>query len=287
MSQHIWQFLAAWTLDPILSPLIIVTAVTYLAAAAAVSRRNPDQPWPWQKTANFLSGLGVCWLALLGPIGSWDDVFFWSHMVEHIMLTMLVAPLLLLGSPVLLILRVSSPAVRRRCIVPILRSRAVRVLTNPVVGWVLFAAILLGVHFTPFYEFAITHPNVHNYVEHPLFLFGAMIFYYPLLDGNPQPRHVPHWARVASLGLMMVPEAMTGFFIYAANHVLYPYYATVVRPFGPGPLADQQLGGAIMWGGSMVLDAAWVTFAAIEWLRAEQVKTVRLDASMAREAVIT
>jgi putative copper resistance protein D len=282
---HIWQFLGTWTFDPYLGTGIIVAAVAYLAAATAVSQRDPGRPWPWQKTASFLSGLGVCWLALLGPIGAWDDVFFWSHMVEHIMLTMLVAPLLLLGSPVLLLLRVSSPAVRRRWLVRVLRGRAVRVLTNPVVGWALFAAILLGVHFSPFYEYALTHPPVHNYVEHPLFLFGAMVFYYPLLDGNPQPRQVPHWARVVSLGLMMAPEAMTGFFIYASSHVLYPYYLTVARPFGPTPLTGQQLGGALMWGGSMVLDAGWVMFAVVGWLRAEQAKTARLDARMAREAV--
>jgi putative copper resistance protein D len=282
---HAWQFLEAWTFDPYLATGIVVAAVAYLAAATTVTNRDPARPWPWRKTASFLGGLAVAWIALLGPIGSWDDVFFWSHMAEHILLTMLVAPLLVLGSPVLLILRAVRPAARRRWLVPVLRSRTVRGLTNPVLTWVLFAGILLGVHFSPLYEYALTHPAVHNYVEHPLFLIGALLFYYPLLDGNPQPRQVAHWMRVASLAAMMVPEAMTGFFIYASNHVLYPYYATVARPFGPNPLTDQQLGGALMWGGSMAIDAGWMMFAVVAWLRAEQAKTARLDARMAREAV--
>lgn len=282
---HIGRLLETWTFDPVLGTGILVAAVAYLAAATTVSRRDRGRPWPRRKTAGFLAGLAVAWISLLGPIGSEDGVFFWAHMSEHILLTMVVAPLLLLGSPVLLILRVTRPAARRRWVVPVLRSRAVRVLTDPVLTWVLFAGVLMGTHFSPFYEYALVHPAVHEYVEHPLFLGAALLYYYPLLDGNPQPRQARHWARVASLAAMMAPEAMTGFFIYASHSVLYPYYATVARPFGPGPLGDQQLGGGLMWGGSMVIDTAWMMLAVVGWLRAEQAKTTRLDARRARATV--
>lgn len=280
-----WQILGAWTFDPVLGTGIIVAAAAYLEAVTLVARRDPGRPWPRRKTASFLSGLAACWLALLGPAGSLDDTFFWAHMSEHILLTMAAAPLLLLGSPVLLILRVTPAARRRRWEVPVLRSRAVRVLTDPALTWVLFAGVLAGTHFSPFYEYSLTHPAVHDYAEHPLFLGAALLYYYPLLGGNPQPRRTPHWLRVASLAAMMVPEAMTGFFLFAARHVLYPYYATVARPFGPGPLADQQLGGSIMWGGSMVIDALWMTLAVLWWLRAESAKTERAEARAARSAV--
>ncbi len=69
------------------------------------------------------------------------------------------------------------------------------------------------------------------------------LFYYPLLPGNSGPRRVaPAW-RALSLFPMMIPETMTGFFLYASNYLLYPFYPTVSRPFGPGPLSDQQLAG--------------------------------------------
>lgn len=281
----VWQVLGAWTFDPVLGTGLIVVAAAYLEAVILVGRRDPARPWPWRKTASFLSGLAVCWLALLGPAGAWDDVFFWAHMSEHILLTMAAAPLLILGSPVLLILRVTPAAKRRRWVVPVLRGRAVRVLTDPVLTWVLFTGVLVGIHFSPFYEYSLTHPAVHTYVEHPLFLGAALLYYYPLLGGNPQPRRVQHWMRVASLAAMMVPEAMTGFFLFASRHVLYPYYATVARPFGPGALPDQQLGGSIMWGGSMVIDALWMTLAVVWWLRAESAKTERAEARAARDAV--
>src|SRR6202035_95018 len=111
---------------------IIVTAAAYVAAGVTVSRRNPGRPWPAGRTASFLGALLLAWIVILGPVGAWDDTFFWSHMLQHIALTMIIAPLLLIGRPVLLLLRVASPEARRRVLVPVLRSRTVRVLTDPV-----------------------------------------------------------------------------------------------------------------------------------------------------------
>jgi putative copper resistance protein D len=198
-------------------------------------------------------------------------------MVQHIVLMMLAAPLLLLGSPVLLILRVSSRGFRRRYVVPVLRSHAVAWLTHPVVSWLLFAGVLTGTHFSPFFNYALRHPLVHDYVEHPLYLGVALLFYYPLLAGNPAPVRLSPAGRSISLFLMMAPETMTGFFIYASRYLLYPYYGTVPRSFGPNPLTDQQLAGSLMWAGSMLIDSVWVTIAVVEWLRSEERRSHRID----------
>jgi putative membrane protein len=280
-----WQFLGTWTFEPFPGFAIIVTAAAYVAAAVTVSRRNPGRPWPAARTASFLGALLLAWIVILGPIGAWDDTFFWSHMLQHIALMMIIAPLLLIGRPVLLLLRVASPEARRRVIVPVLRSRAVRVLTDPVLTWVLFAGTLIGTHFSPFYNYSLYHPAVHDYVEHPLYLGVALLYYYPLLDGNAGQHRTPHWGRVVSLGLMMGPESLTGFFIYAQHHVLYPWYAAVARPWGPSPLADQQIGGGMMWAGGMLIDTGWLVIAVAAWLSAEQVKTRRIDAQLARQKV--
>jgi putative copper resistance protein D len=85
---------------------------------------------------------------------------------------------------------------------------------------------------------------------------------------------------------MMVPEAMSGFFIYASAYVRYPYYLTVHRPFGPGPLKDQQLGGALMWAGSMIVDSVWVAMAVHEWLRSEERRAHRLDLQTLAESTL-
>ena len=274
-------FLGTWTVAPVPAICLVGSAVLYLWGVRRLGSvgRAPTgaRVWPRRATASFLIGLALVWLVVLGPVGAFDDTFFWAHMVQHVVLMMLAAPLLLLGSPVLLALRVASRQTRHDLLVPVLRSRVVVTLTHPVVSWVLFAAVLVGTHFSPFFEYALRHPLVHDFVEHPLYLGVALLFYYPLLPGNPSPQRLaPAW-RSLSLFLMMIPETMTGFFIYASNYLLYPFYGGVHRPFGPAPLADQQLAGALMWSGSMLIDSVWVTVAVLEWLKSEERRAHRID----------
>ncbi|MEP7369927.1 MAG: cytochrome c oxidase assembly protein [Dermatophilaceae bacterium] len=277
------SFLGAWAFDPALAISLGLVVALYAWAAHSVTRRNPMTPWPALKSMSFLSGIALLWVVLQGPTGVFDDTFFWAHMVQHIVLVMVCAPLLLLGAPVLLTLRASSPEVRRRWLVPLLRSRLADALTNPVVTWLALVLVIVGTHFTPFYELALENPLVHRYVEHPLYLGAALLYFYPLLPGSLATRRVSPAGRVLSLFLMMVPETMTGFFIYASPTVMYPFYALVDRPFGPAALADQQLGGALMWSGSMLIDAGWVTLAALAWLRSEEARGRRLNTVIARE----
>ena len=277
------SFLSAWTLDPALAISLVTVSALYAWAARTVSTRHPETPWPGRKCASFQSGVVLLWVILQGPTGVFDETFFWAHVVQHIVMVMVCAPLLLLGAPVLLILRMSSPELRRRWLVPLLRSRLADALANPVAIWLVLVLVIVGTHFSPFYELALEHSNLHRYVEHPLYLGAALLYFYPLLPGNLATRKVAPAGRVLSLFSIMVPEAMTGFFIYASPYVMYPFYARVSRPFGPGALADQQLGGALMWAGSMLINAGWVALAAHAWLRSEEAKGRRVDAVLARE----
>lgn len=283
----VWSFLGSWTFDPVLSAAIVLASGAYVYAAHRVGRRTPEHPWPRLRTTSFLVAMAIAWIVLLGPVGAYDDTFFWAHMVQHLGLMMLVAPLILLGSPVLLILRVSTPGARRRWIVPILRSRVAFALTNPIFGWVVFAGTLVATHFSPFFEFCLEHPLVHDYVEHPIYLCAGLIYYYPLLPGNPGPRRISYAVRTFSLFSMMFPETMTGFFIYATSYLMYPYYATVARPFGPPPVRDQQWGGALMWSVSMLIDAIWVTIAAKHWLQNERRVARQIDLETMRDMALT
>jgi cytochrome c oxidase assembly factor CtaG len=283
---RVLTILGTWTFDPVLGFGLIACACAYLQGLRILTRRGQSPGWPRRYTVCFLGGLALTWFVLLGPIGAYDDIFFWAHMTQHLAIMMVAAPLLVLGAPVLLLLRVSSRQFRRRRLVPILRSRAVAAVTHPVVGWLVFAGVLVGTHFSPFYDFALQHPLVHRYVEHPLYLGAALVYYYPLLSPTPAPRRVHYWLRVVSLSLMMVPEAMSGFFIYASSYLLYPYYGSVSRPFGPGPLEDQQFGGALMWAGSMIIDSIWVAIAVHEWLRSEERLAHQIDLATLAQATL-
>ncbi len=277
------EVLGSWNAEPVPIGAALLVTAGYLWAVRRVRLRRPATPWPHRRTACFLAGVALLLLALVGPVGAYDDVFFWAHMVQHILIMMVAAPLLLFGAPVLLVLEVASAPTRRRWLVPVLRSRAVRVLTHPVLTWLLFAATLIGVHFTPFFNYALTHDAVHTYVEHPLYLGVALLYFYPLVGANPVPHGPSPLVKAVSLVLQMAPESLTGFFLYTASGVLYPAYATVSRPFGPAPLADQQWGGGLMWCSGMVINAVWITFAVQAWLRAEARATRRIDREIAAE----
>jgi len=278
------RILSTWDFEPLPAVGILVALGLYLWGVMLVGVKPPGRRWPVGRTVSFLSALALLWIAVMGPIGAYDDTFFWAHMTQHLMMMMVVAPLLVIGAPVLLLLQASSRATRKRWIVPVLRSRAMWIITNPVLTWLLFAGVLLGTHFSPLYNYATVHPMVHQFVEHPLYLGVALLYYYPLVGANPNPHGLPSLGKAVSLLLQMVPETMTGFFIFSAGYVLYPAYATVYRPFGPAPLPDQQLGGALMWGVGMVIDAVWIAIAVRGWLREEERKARRIDQEIARSA---
>ncbi len=272
-----WSLLGTWELAPLPWLGCVAAGVLYLAAARAVTRRTPTQPWPLAMTWCWVAGTAVTLVALVGPPGAWDDVYFYAHMTQHLLLASVAAPLMVLGDPVLLVARFAEPGWRRHHLVPVLRSGTIRVLTHPLVGWVSFVGVLGVTHLPPVYDYALEHPGVHDFVEHPLYLASGMLYFYPVLVSTAG-RHVRHWVRIASLFTVMVPMAFLGFFIFALPHVGYPFYAHTDRPFPPGPLADQRAAGIVMWSGAMVVGVAWLVLAARNWLVDEERRTAREDA---------
>jgi len=224
-------------------------------------------------------------IAYLGPLSAWSHTFFWVHMTQHLIVMMAAAPLLVLGAPVNLAFRAASPSTRRHLIVPILRSRTVRILTNPVLTWVLFASVLMGTHFTGFYDWALTNHDAGMFIEQPLFLVVALLYYYPILGSNLQAQRPAPATRLISMALMMLPEGLVGAVIYFAPVVLYPSFGSD-RPFGPNPLEDQQLAGALMWALVMIVDSAWMMVVAAEWFTSEERRSRREDASLAAEEAL-
>src|SRR4029078_2593776 len=131
------HILTAWTLQPQLLIPLLAFALLYAMGVRLVNRRYPRSPWSRGRIAWFVAGLALMALALMSPIDVYAEVFLWVHMVQHLLLLSLVPPLLLLGAPVTLLLRASSAATRRRRILPILRSGPVKVISNPIVAWML------------------------------------------------------------------------------------------------------------------------------------------------------
>jgi putative copper resistance protein D len=235
----------------------------------------------WRAWSWYL-GLLVVFLALESPIGTYDTTLFSVHMVQHLLLMLVAAPLLVIAAPITLLLRVSSGEVRRSWILPVLHSWPVRVVGHPIVAWVVFAAVMYASHFSGLFNAALEDEGWH-FVEHALFIGAALLFWWPVVGADPSPSRLPHPARVGYLFLGMPWSSFLGLAIFSAPAVLYSHYETVVRTWGPPPLADQQLAGGIMWVGGDAAFLVAMLLAVWIWLRAEEREGRRVDAKLDRE----
>ena len=261
---------------------VILMALVYWQARSMVNRRHPANPVPRWRLWSWLAGLGAIILALASPIEFYDTTLFSVHMVQHLLLSFVAAPLLVLAAPITLLLRVASPAARRRWILPVLNSRVVGVIAQPLVAWGLFAAVMWFTHFSPLFDAALEDFTLHR-LEHALFLVSALLFWWPVIGADPSPHRIGYGGRVLYLAVGMPLSSFLGLVIFSAPTVLYPHYATLERSWGPTPLQDQQWAGGIMWAGG---DAAFVVallLTVAAWMRHEERKAVREDKRLARQ----
>jgi putative copper resistance protein D len=273
--------LLAWRLDPIPIIGVVLAAAGYLWAVRHVATRHPqNRPRGW-RTAAFLAGLAAILLALVSPIEAYEGQLFSVHMVQHMLLELVAAPLLLLGAPTTLALRAASASWRRR-LLWLLHSPLVALLTFPLLTWILFAAVNWGWHFSTLYDQALENEALH-YFEHATFLVAALLFWWPVVGADPGRWRLPYPVRLFYLFLAMPQNSFLGVALMSAGGVLYPHYASNLRDWGPSVMADQGLGGILMWvfGDIVFLVAMGGVVAA--WVRYEDRRTARLDARLDAE----
>ena len=235
---HWPEVLARWHLEPAAVALVLAALLAYLRGRR---RLAPQGRWD-RRDAAFLGGLGTVLVSLVSPVGTYAEALLSVHMVQHLLLVLIAAPLLVGSRPVERMLgvpRALPPADGAEH-----RRGLARTLSHPVVAWVVFAATGWAVHFSPLFDLALRHPPLHG-LEHALFLASALLFWAPVL-GRPE-RRLSHPLRVAYLALAMPQNTFLALAISSAGSALYETYARLARSWGPSPLADQRQAGGIMW----------------------------------------
>ena len=278
------SLLLGWTFEPLPTLGMVVAVGWWLWAVRRVDAAHPANPVPRRRTAAFLAGMTALAFALLSGIGLYDTALFSVHMVQHVLLMLVAAPLLALAAPITLILRVSSPETRRRWVLPVLHSRVMRFLAHPVTAWLMFAVMMWAVHFSPLFNASLEDPLLHD-LEHAIFLTGALLFWWPAVALDPAPYRMSHPVRIGYLFTQMTQNTFLAFVILNATEVLYPHYATIVRPWGMAALDDQRLAAGIMWiaGDAIFLTAIFAVFWG--WMRSEARSEARNDRRADEELV--
>jgi cytochrome c oxidase assembly factor CtaG len=241
-----WQaVVTVWQFAPIVTGIVVIFAALYLWGVVRVARRHPARPWPAWRTGMFLGGLAVVVLATESGIGSYDDVLFWDHMVQHLMLLMVAPPLLIFGRPVTLLLHASRNPVHtwgKRAV----RSRVATFLTWPVFGCAAYAVAVLAAHLTGLANLVETNDVVHN-AEHALFLVIGYLFFLPILGREPIRWRLSYPVRFIILVLIMPVDTFTGLMLGYAS-AGSPGAPVGPRPaWAPAALSDLHAGGALMW----------------------------------------
>jgi len=230
--------LTQWTVHPSTVAGIVALAALYLWAARAAGRRVPGTgPGTAQRT-RFALGLVVMFVSLNGPLHDLSDTYLFSgHMVQHLLLTLLMPPLLLSG--------VTGEMLRPLLRAPVVAAIARR-LTTAGASFLIFNVAIAAWHLPPIYNSAMSSHGVHI-GQHLMFMAVAVLMWWPFLSPLPELPRLAYPGQMLYCFLMSIPMSIVAIYIAMADRLLYPSYASAPRIWGISPLEDQQIGGLIMW----------------------------------------
>lgn len=257
------------------------TALTLVAFAlhlrgerrAAVLTGRPRDRTARARALTFYAGLVVVLVALQSPIDSLSDKLFWAHMVQHLLLLVVAAPLIVLGRPWMSIWRplplrlrraVARAAVRSAWLAPL---RALfGALATPAGAWLAFNANMVIWHMPGPYDLTLRNIDAHV-CEHSLFLGLGILFWAQVWALPPARSSLGLLARVGYVASAMIPNIGLSMFLAFAQHALYqPYEVLRHRPGGITALADQQIGAGIMWAAGDIPYGIAIAVLAHRWL---------------------
>ena len=241
--------LESWSFPVSVTVCLALVALVYLRGWFRL-RNAPASSIPGWCLVAFIGGLLCVWLAVGSPLVALDDELLSIHMVQHLLLMAVAAPLVLLGVPNLPFLHGLPQSFVRGGLGPILRWRAARKLghtiTHPVLCWVAGTAAVIVWHVPAAFELALRSDSLHK-AEHATFLAAGILFWWPVVQPWPSVARWHRWAIPLYLFFATLPCDALSAFLTFCGRVVYPSYLHTPRLFAVSPLADQECAGALMW----------------------------------------
>ena len=256
--------LGVWSTEP---SVYVGTGALISVYLFGMRRLNQDQPGDWGdqrwRVSAFLGGMFVILLSLVSPLHDLSDRYLFSaHMVQHLLLTMVAPPLLLLGTP--------GDLLR-----PVLRSWLVRelldILARPLPAFFFFNVVFSASHLPSFYELTLRDHPVHI-LEHWVFIAAGVLTWWPIFSPLEEYPRLPYPLPLLYLFFQTISGFAVGSLITLSSEPLYPFYAAAARVTGLSAIADQQLGGLIMWVGANTYILFVLTTLFFIWATAEERK---------------
>ena len=222
------------------------------------SRTEPRQ------VATFTLGVLVIFLSLLSPLHVLSDRYLFSaHMLQHVLLTLVAPPLLIIGTPHWLI----SPLLRPNAV-----FKLARLATHPVVAFALFNITFALWHFPALYNVSVTNHAVHI-VEHLLFMATAVLMWWPIASTMPELPRLSYPLQMMYLFLLSIAQLIVFAPVTFSTEPLYQWYVDAPQVWSLSPVADQQIGAIIMKIGGGLIFITLTIVAFFRWYGREEERT--------------
>jgi len=237
----------------------------------------------------FYAGLLAIVAAIATPIEALSKQLLWTHMIQHVLLLSVAAPLIVLGAPWMSLWRPLPLGMRRalaRAVVLSPRSAPVRsvwrVLSRPLVVLLVYSVNLLAWHLPVLYDLALGNTDVHA-VEHLTFVGFGILLWAQVIASPPFRPSLAYPGRVAYLVAAMIPNVALSMLLAFSRSPLYPFYAHLAhRPGAISAITDQQIAAGIMWSFGDLPFAIAIVVLVVRWLSGLDEDAARLTAVQPR-----
>ncbi len=243
----------SWLIPLTITSALLVMAFIYLRGWLSLRNAFPNLIPGWRLAA-FMSGLFAVWAVVASPLATLDHQSLTIHMMKHLLLMTVAAPLVLAGVPVFpLVCGLPKLFIKSHPPLASLLARWLeRCLSHPVLCWLAGTAAVIGWHLPVAFQLGMRSHWVHN-LEDGCFLAAGLLFWWPVVQSSPSATRSPRWSMALYLFLATLPCDVLSAFLVFCNRLVYPIYLSRPQLFSLSPLADQECAGALMW--------VWVTFA--------------------------
>ncbi len=249
MPDAVQNAITLWTAPVPLTLTVIACAIFYLRGWRRLRSSATDVIPAW-RAASFIAGVFLVWLAIGSPLALLDEQLLTAHMMQHLLLMIIAPPLIWMGAPLLPLLHGLPPNFVQSVLGPFLRWPALqavgRVLSQPLVCWLVSAAALVGWHIPAVFNLALQSEVLHV-LEHAAFLAAGFLFWWPVIQPWPSVPIWPRWSILIYLFAATLPCDILSAYLTFCDRVVYPSYLSAPPLFGLSALEDQECAGALMW----------------------------------------
>ena len=242
------ELFTRWDVPTLPTVFLVLVGALYEIGWSRAHRTRPVELPSWRLIA-FLAGLASIFVAISSPLDTFSESLLFMHMAQHFVLMSVAPPLLVLGAPVVPLLR-GTPRFVVRILQPLFRSQTVHALSRHsqrlLFAWLVMNVAYVGWHIPAAYEFALRSEGWHN-VEHACFLFTSLIFWWPVVRPWPSRQIESELLLITYLACADLVNTALSAFLSFSGRLVYPSYADVQRPFALSALNDQIAAGAFMW----------------------------------------